>query len=441
MSIPVVAIFDIGKTNKKLFIFDESYKIVFEQTSRLEEIADEDGYPCEDVGEVKTFVRESLSQILNNRSFEVKAVNISAYGASFVCVDENGTPLCPLYNYLKPYPERLAEQFYRSYGGEAQFSQATASPALGSLNSGLQLYRMKYEKPQLFQRVKHALHLPQYLAFLISGKFYSDITSIGCHTGLWNFERGRYHEWVSAEGILEKLAPIVATTHAGELSRENHHFKVGVGIHDSSAALIPYLKEFNGPFALVSTGTWNITLNPFNHSALTSEELQSDCLCYLSYENKPVKASRFFAGHEYDAHMKFLLDRYKNAAPDFNTVEFDPGLLPKDDNNDPEHPGLPRFENHRHAYHQLMYDLVRKQFRSTSLALRDSPVKKIFVDGGFSQNAVFMNLMARFFPDVEVYGASMSQGSALGTALALHGAWSEQPPPEKLVALRRFTAQ
>jgi hypothetical protein len=34
-AIPVIAVFDVGKTNKKLFLFDENYKIVFERTARF----------------------------------------------------------------------------------------------------------------------------------------------------------------------------------------------------------------------------------------------------------------------------------------------------------------------------------------------------------------------------------------------------------------------
>src|SRR5699024_560078 len=96
------------------------------------------------------------------------------------------------------------------YGGEEYFSHQTSSPVLASLNSGMQLYRIKKEQPALFKKIKYALHLPQYLSFLISGKPYSDITSIGCHTNLWDFENNQYHPWLEEEGILEKLAPIVA---------------------------------------------------------------------------------------------------------------------------------------------------------------------------------------------------------------------------------------
>ena len=36
----------------------------------------------------------------------------------------------------------------------------------------------------------------------------SDITSIGCHTNLWDFQKNKYHYWVKQEGIEEKFAPV-----------------------------------------------------------------------------------------------------------------------------------------------------------------------------------------------------------------------------------------
>ncbi|HCL83114.1 MAG TPA: carbohydrate kinase, partial [Chitinophagaceae bacterium] len=48
-STPVIAILDVGKTNKKLFLFDALYNIIWEDSRTLAETKDEDGYPCEDL--------------------------------------------------------------------------------------------------------------------------------------------------------------------------------------------------------------------------------------------------------------------------------------------------------------------------------------------------------------------------------------------------------
>ena len=180
--IPVIAIFDIGKTNKKVLLFDEQYQIVFEESRKFNEINDEDGFPCEDIHALTAWIRETFSKMLADERFKIKAVNFSAYGASFIYLNERGEVMLPLYNYLKPYPAELQENFYHKYGGQEHLCRQTASPALGNLNSGLQLYRIKVEHPALFNTIRYALHLPQYLSYVLSGSLHSELTSIGRHT-------------------------------------------------------------------------------------------------------------------------------------------------------------------------------------------------------------------------------------------------------------------
>ncbi|OOV17441.1 FGGY-family carbohydrate kinase [Flavobacterium sp. LM4] len=449
----VVAIFDIGKTNKKVFLFDENYKIVWEKSVNLDETVDEDGFPCENIDVLKKWILERLSEIKDLNNYVLKAINFSTYGASFVYIDEEGNSLTPLYNYLKEYPEELKNDFYKKYKGEEVFAVKTASPVLGSLNSGMQIYRLKEESPELFEKVKYCLHLPQYLSFLLTDEAYTDITSIGCHTNLWNFKKMKYHKWLKNEGIKEKLAPI----HPGrDVIKKENDLAVGIGLHDSSSAIIPYTINFTEPFVLLSTGTWSISLNPFNNKPLTFEELKNDCLCYMQYTEKPVKAARLFSGNEHEVQAKRLAEHFKVPFDTFKEVYFDKKIVsnlravnfqivyPKKYDFDilKECPfqkrDLSTFKTYEIGYHQLMLDLVEQQVFSTNLVIHNSPVKKIFVDGGFSKNSIFMNLLAEAFPDVEVYAASMAQASALGAALAIHQNWNPKPIQNDLIDLKFY---
>jgi sugar (pentulose or hexulose) kinase len=443
---PAIAVIDVGKTNKKIFLFDQDYNIVYERSARFLETTDEDGDPCENLEALRLSVFDSLRSLFNKKDFEVKAINFSAYGASFVNIDEDGNPVTPLYNYLKAFPEELKKQFYSTYGGEEAFSLRTASPVLGSLNSGMQLYRLKYEKPEVFEQIKYSLHLPQYLSYLVSYKPCSDITSIGCHTNLWDFQNDDYHQWVYAEGIDKKLAPVCSYDETTKAIFPGNNYLVGIGLHDSSAALIPYMVNFQEPFVLLSTGTWCISLNPFNNSPLTNEELKQDCLCYLHYQGKPVKASRLFAGPAYEEGMKRIADFFNKDVIKYRNIEFNPDIAAALNKNEKiskqnfPQTDLSVFTTDSEAYHYLMLDIIKQQVRSTQLVLNGSPVKRLFVDGGFSRNAVYMNLLAMAFPQLEVYAASMAQATALGAALAIHSSWNKKPLPNTLIRLQYYSA-
>jgi L-fuculokinase len=100
---------------------------------------------------------------------------------------------------------------------------------------------------------------------------------------------------------------------------------------------------------------------------------------------------------------------------------------------------LMQFATDKEAYHQLMMDLVQQQVLSTSLILNDTSVRKIFVDGGFSKNSIYMNLLAASFPDMEIFAASMAQATALGSALAIHHHWNKKAMPHDIIELKYYS--
>lgn len=437
-----IAVFDVGKTNKKLVLLGPQYQSLWEHQVQLPEKTDEDGDPCESLAQLQQFLTQSLQQVCQLPEFNIRAVNVSAYGASLVYLDEAGRPLTPLYNYLKPYPPALQKKFYRTYGGEPSFSLETASPVLGSLNAGLQLYRLKYLNPKVYWQLDYALHLPQYLSFLMTGVPVTEITSVGCHTALWDFELDSYHQWVYEEGMADFFPPLIAAQTALPVTLEGRVRYIGTGLHDSSAALVPYLMQIPQPFLLLSTGTWNISMNPFNAHPLTADQLQQDCLSYLTYTAKPVKASRFFAGHYHAQFIARLIRDHRLPEGYFTSMPFDPTLL------EPAIPqaweaealikkysqGLPPHT----AYHRFMQHLVNHQAACIRLVTEEAPVPQILVDGGFGTNAVFMNLLAAAFPRLTVMAASRPQASALGAALVLHEHWNPEGLPANLIALKRY---
>ncbi len=450
--VPVIALLDIGKTNKKLFLLNQEYNIVHEHTERFPEVVDEDGDPCEDLDKLQSFVLNSLAGLGELPQFDVRAIQITAYGASLVYLDKQGRPLTPLYNYLKPYPDELMEEFYPRYGGGETVAAETASPVLGSLNAGMQLYRLRQQQPERFERLHTALHLPQYLSWLISGKRVSDLTSIGCHTQLWSFSKRQYHTWVRKEMLEGKLAPIVASNTVYPAKNLPWECVVGVGLHDSSSALIPYLVSNEDPFVLLSTGTWCIALNPFDSTPLTREDLQLDCLCYMDYQGNPVKASRLFAGHEHEQQLNRIAHHFGQSPESYPSLSCNVDIVERllkrftlSSDQDPV-TGLTVFGKRcldelasgEEAYHLLILDLVAAQYYALCRVLRNTRVTRIFVDGGFGRNQIFMSLLASAFPDIHVSAASLPQATSIGAALSIHPEWNPYPIPRQWVDLLHY---
>ncbi|MEZ4956459.1 MAG: FGGY family carbohydrate kinase [Saprospiraceae bacterium] len=431
---PCTAIFDIGKTNKKFFLFDENYKEVFKTYAYFDEIKDADGFPCDDLLAIEKWIKSTLKKAFKNNDFKIGAINFSTYGASFVHVDKNGKTLTPLYNYLKPFPKKILQSFYKKYGSELMIAKETASPQLGMLNSGMQLYWLKYAHPDIFKKIRWSLHFPQYLSYLLTGIPLSDFTSIGCHTGLWDFVQNDYHRWVYEEGIDRILPPIVSAYTSVNTNIFDKKIKTGIGVHDSSSVLEPYLRADKKPFLLISTGTWSIALNPFNKEILSEEELKNDCLNYMTINGQPVKAARLFLGNEFNIQLNNL-DKYFNEKKDAHLqIKFSEKIFYKLNKNyqryfsfdsiqlereQPKKNNLNGFKNYEEAYHQLMMELVEMQEAAAKRAIGKTKINKLYIDGGFADNDLFVKMLSRHFPKIKIRTTQSPLGSALGAAMVL----------------------
>lgn len=436
--VPVTAVFDIGKTNKKFFLFDENLKEVFNTYTRLDAIPDEDGFPSEPVLPLREWMLETFREALNSTEFEITKLNFSGHGASFVQTDEFGEPVTPLYDYLKPYPEDLLDRFYSENGGKTAFCQQTSSPPLAMLNSGLQLYFLKYAKPDFFKNVRHCLHLPQYLSLIFTGEMVSDFTSIGCHTGLWDFAKMDYHDWVKREGIEALLPPILPGNSLLKTTPELGSIPCGIGVHDSSGALLPYLKQEIEPFALLSTGTWAITINPFNKTPLTESELYKDCLQFLSITGQPIKISRLFIGEEHKVQVEEMYTYWQLPLGTYKKLKFDESLYQRVSQNaekrigfqylKPADYGLEKaestdwstFSEFTEAYYAFLHELTDIQVASIQLVLNGAPVSRLFVDGGFNANVIFLEMLRKKLPNLEIIPSDFPNGSALGAAMLVN---------------------
>jgi L-fuculokinase len=461
---PVIAVYDIGKTNKKLLLFDTQYNVVREDQVQLPEGRDDEEFPCEDISLLCDWIRTTWNELQHVKEVNVRALHFSGYGASLVHIDQTGEPVTPLYSYFKPFPDEMKRELYDRYGGETVFASETASPPMGMLNSGLQLYWLKRTKPDCFSRIKWSLHLPQFCSYLFTHIPTNEYTSIGCHTALWDFEKKRYHRWVLDEG-LDKIFPQIQNEgRAGETVFRGIPIPVGVGLHDSSAALIPYMSVWKTKFILLSTGTWCVNLNPFARTALHPEKMKRDCLAYMTFHGTPVIASRVLLGGEHDFQLKRLaeyfnqpLDTYMKLRVDreillrlsYPSAETGKRLIPATMRGTGPFPhivgsgwNLSAFGSYEEAYHQLVLDLACLVRASIDLIQDDeSDDISYIIDGGFGNNRIFMTILASLLNGSLVQSSQIAQATALGSALLLHDQWEGEPGlDEKRFYLENYAA-
>ena len=427
----VIAVFDIGKTNKKILLFDQNLQMVFQHEERFPTITDDDGFECDDIGLIEKWVVSTLNEIAADPKYVLTAVNFSTYGATLVFLDREGKRITPLFNYLKAIPENVQNTLFEKYEGKMEFCRKTASPALGMLlNTGIQILWLKNEKPETYLKVDSILNFPQYLSFLFTKKKVAESTYLGCHTFLWDFDQNCYHRWLEDENI--NLPVPIQSDSTFEVKIGKSKVEVGVGIHDSSASLVPYLLGIKEKFVLLSTGTWCVSMNPFNETPLTAGELANNCLKYLSAYQKPVKSTMYFMGHIHDVNVEHLQSHFKKEKKAYQQVELDFQLSKKifskkqkiffnekyADNYVDLNVDLSQFGSFEMAYHQFMHDLTLECVRCLSITLPENDdIESLIVTGGFARNRIFIQYLTLLFPYKKVFTSEIDNASALGAAM------------------------
>jgi hypothetical protein len=177
-------------------------------------------------------------------------------------------------------------------------------------------------------------------------------------------------------------------------------------------------------------------MNPFNTEKLTAEQLDKDCLCYMSIARQPVKSSRLFLGHLHETAVKliaihfqkpedyykrikankqlstFLKTKFKEKKIFFQTGPYSRDLKDSID--------LYEFNSIEESYHQLMNELGDLTIEAINLVLPAiDDISNIFITGGFSKNELFLNFITEAYPSKLVYTSEIANASALGAALVI----------------------
>jgi sugar (pentulose or hexulose) kinase len=294
-----IAVIDIGKTNAKLALVDLAKRSELVVTTRPNRVLPSPPYPHFDTEGIWQFLLDGLADFQRNHGID--AVSVTTHGACAALLDADGQLAAPVLDYEHDFPPDLVAAYDALRPGFAE----TGSPRLAhGLNLGAQLHHQFATDPGLHARTARILTWPQYWAHRLTGVAATDVTSLGCHTDLWNPTAARFSSLVDALDIRRKIAPPLRSDDVlgfvlpaiAAVTGLRSDTPVACGIHDSNASLFPYLHARKGPFSVVSTGTWVIAMT-MGGTPVTLDPAR-DTLVNVNALGQPVPSARFMGGRE-----------------------------------------------------------------------------------------------------------------------------------------------
>lgn len=413
-----ILVFDVGKTNAKLTLWTRQGQPLARRVRRNHDAA-VPGYRSLDAAGIEEWLAETLTEFARQAS--IGTIIPVGHGAAAALIHEDRLFSAPM-----DYEHDIDASVRASYLSERDPFSETGSPALPQgLNLGTQLYNLERTAGSWPTDLR-IVPWPQYWAWRLTDVMASEVSSLGCHTDLWNPHKQEFSGIAQRRGWAERFAPL---KHAGaplgvitpEWSKRTgipSDCVVHCGLHDSNAALLAARAHADGQdqdTTVLSTGTWFVAMRvPAANTRpnLAALDETRDCLINVDVEGRPVPSSRFMGGREAEVMAQLnihalttnydpqrLLDRIPDllksgtfALPSFTNGC---GPFPRAAGGWRKKPGDP-------ADQRAIAGLHLALLANASLDLIGSR-DRLIIEGRFAEAVVFIRALAALRPQQQVF--------------------------------------
>ncbi len=461
-----IAVIDIGMTNKKVAVYDDSlHQVAAEYRNFPPRMVD--GLPTHDLEAMETWFLEQLAQLAQR--YPIRAIAVSTHGATFTCVGDDGKPSVPCVYYTYEPGDEFHDRFYAQFGTPEDLQRVTGTPYFKAMiNTAKGIFFIKEKYPRAFANTRWVLNYPQYWSFRLTGKVGAEGTYVGCHSYLWNWEQKRWSSVADGLGISPLMPKTLnnswdvlgtITEEVAQKTGLGRDVVVTMGIHDSNSSLLPHFaKKGDGGFVLNSTGTWCVIMNPVKEYKFAPEELGKVVFFNQSAFRTPVKTAIFLGGQEFETWSKLLMDLHgrtdlppydealyrrilgeKNAfilpeltagsgqfplskprvvenGRDYPFAEIQGALASGKTSESPDSPIPPCFRNYERGIAILRISLVLQTLTALERAgLR--PGVEVFTEGGFRKNEAYNALLSAALRDNRTALTDIAEATAFGAAM------------------------
>jgi len=459
-----IAVLDVGKTNKKLFVYDSDLACLNpdEKGVSIGEV-DSGGLLCDDMPSIHRWMLDGLRRAARVHG-DIRVISVSTHGATIALLGKDANTVFPgdgglafpIVSYRQEISPEDDEAFYRDMAlSPDEMQRLTGTARFGQfLNHAKQVHWLRKRFPSRFAKVTDVLMFPSYLSYLLTGAKSAEPTYVGCHGCLLDISGRKYSLVADRLGISDKLPPLPFSSSwrplakvKPEVAREtglSPDTIVTVGVHDSNAALVPYFAKGFEDFVVQDSGTWVVTMSPVREASFSESEIGKEVFFNRSVYGGPVKTTIFRGGAEFDFYGTRVLPHWPHPARidlavlgrvlaggeafALPTVERGSGLFPT---SVARLVGVDTiFRDAATAWCVVDLGLAIQGCQGIRLAAGGRP-RQIVIEGNIGRNnPLYRSIIATVFPDSKVsFGAA--GGAAYGAAI-LGAAGFEGKRPEDL---------
>lgn len=242
--------------------FIEDGKLKLNEIHRFEnKLIEKNNSFCWDIDKLFTEIKKGI-QRTKELGYKPDSIGIDTWAVDFVLLDENDELITDAVAYRDPRTKGMMEEVFSLINKEYLYSKTGIQ--FQKFNTIYQLFYLKKNKPEILEKAKTFLMIPDYLNFLLTGKKVNEYTNatstqlVNAFTKKWDMELLR--ELGINTQMFQKITP--PKTSLGHLKTELKNelsFDMEVilpATHDTGSAVlaVPELEDT----IYISSGTWSL---------------------------------------------------------------------------------------------------------------------------------------------------------------------------------------
>lgn len=254
---------DIGASSGRIVVgFVEDGLIKKEEIYRFENhLIEKDGYICWDIDKLYEEIKTGL-RMAGESDYSPSTIGVDTWAVDFILLDENDEPLTPTVSYRDPRTDGIMEEVLDIVGKEKLYLETGIQ--FQKFNTIYQLYYLKKKYPEVLEKAKSFLMIPDYINFLLTGVKTNEYTN-ATTTQLVNAFSKNWDESLLRElgldrNIFQDILPPKSTV--GSL-RDEHVKDFGFdaevvlpATHDTASAVVSMASGEDSIY--ISSGTWSL---------------------------------------------------------------------------------------------------------------------------------------------------------------------------------------
>lgn len=254
---------DIGASSGRLILGSvQQEKLELNEIHRFENKMIKKGqHYCWDINRLFSEIKKGIKKC-NDLGIKPESIGIDTWAVDFVLLDENGELLTDAVAYRDDRTDGMMEEVFQKIMKERLYLETGIQ--FQKFNTIYQLYSLKKTQPEVLEKAKTFLMIPDYLHYLLSGISANEYTNasstqlLNAFTKKWDktildtleINRGMFQEIKKPNTILGNLKPELV---------EEFGFDMKIilpATHDTGSAVIS-VPELNDTI-YISSGTWSL---------------------------------------------------------------------------------------------------------------------------------------------------------------------------------------